>query len=110
MNRKFRTIAVIPVAAFAVLGPFSASYASDDVSTDRGLLAFVLRNDTVLARVSENCQDVSVARAALNGRMGFTIQAECAIKDGREENADCSAYRINATATIDRPAQATCAT
>lgn len=107
MNRKFRAMAMIPVAALAALGPFSASFASDDVSTDRGLLAFVLRNDTVLARVAENCQDVSVTRAAFNGRMGFTIKAECAIKDGREENADCSAYRIDASGTIDSPAQAT---
>lgn len=90
----------------AALWPYSASIAADDLSTRQGLLAFVLRDDPTLARVVDTCRNISVARSGRKLAQ-FEIKAECSIKDHREEDMDCPAYRIDASGTIDTPTQAT---
>lgn len=106
MKRRLCAVSVVPVILLAALWPF-ASIAADDLSTDKGLLAFVQSHDTAWTRVLGTCRDASVVRLSRQGRMDFTIRAECAIKDNREENMDCPAYRIDASGTVDSPSQAT---
>ncbi|MFC4763615.1 hypothetical protein [Dyella koreensis] len=107
MKGRVRTASIVPVFLLAALWPFSASFASEDLRTDDGLLAFVLHNDMVLARALETCRNVSVVRSSDKGHVDFNLRAECAIKDNREENADCPAYNVDASGTLDTPTQAT---
>lgn len=107
MKGRLCTASVVPVILLASLWPFSASIASEDLGTDHGLLAFVLHNDTVLARVLETCRGVSVVRPGGQGHVDFNVRAECAIKDNREGNVDCPAYKVDASGTVDSPTQAT---
>ncbi|SFS16875.1 hypothetical protein SAMN05216570_3404 [Dyella sp. OK004] len=107
MKGRLCTASVVPVFLLAALWPFSASIASEDLGTDHGLLAFVLHNDTVLVRVLGTCRDVSIVRSGGKGRVDFNVTAECTIKDNREENMDCPAYKVDASGTVDSPTQAT---
>jgi len=107
MKRGVCALSIIPAFAFAALWPCSASAAGDDLNTDPGLLAFVLRSDLVLLRVAGECRNVSITRSGQPGHVDFGIKAECAIKDNREENADCPAYKVDAFGTLDSPTQAT---
>lgn len=107
MKGRLGKASVVPVLLLTALWPFSASFASEDLRTDDGLLAFVLHNDMVLARTLESCRNVSVIRSGDKGHVDFNLRAECSIKDNREENADCPAYKVDASGTVDTPTQAT---
>ncbi|MCC4596857.1 hypothetical protein NRY95_13615 [Xanthomonas campestris pv. phormiicola] len=65
-------------------------------------LAYVLKNDIVLARTFGECPKLTFTRSA-KGTRTFVIEGSCDIKDNPEEDADCPAYRVHATGTIDTP-------
>lgn len=87
---------------FAVQG---ASQATQPASgNDAGqALAYVLKNDTVLSRTFGECPNLKFTRSAAKGTHAFLIEGSCDIKNNPEEDADCPAYQVHATGTIDTP-------
>lgn len=106
MKKRLRAASAVAATLVAALWPYSASIAADDLSAKEGLVAFVLREDPALARVVDTCRNLSVVRSG-HKLAQFEIKAECTIKDNREEDMDCPAYRIDASGTIDTPSHAT---
>jgi hypothetical protein len=66
-------------------------------------LTYVLKNDIVLARTFGECPNLTFTRSAAKGAHTFLIEGSCDIKDNPEEDADCPAYHVHASGTIDTP-------
>jgi hypothetical protein len=66
-------------------------------------LAYVLKNDSVLSRTFGACPDLTFKRTQAKASKAFLIEGTCNVKDNPEEDADCPAYQVRATGTIDTP-------
>lgn len=93
---------VASLLVFAVQGSSQAMQPApgDDAAQ---ALAYVLKNDTVLSRTFGECPNLKFTRSAAKGTRTFLIEGSCDIRDNPEEDADCPAYQVHATGTIDTP-------
>ncbi|OAX55725.1 hypothetical protein [Xanthomonas graminis] len=87
---------------FAVQGSLQAMQAAPGNEAGQAL-AYVLKNDAVLSRTFGECPNLKFTRGAAKGTHAFLIEGSCDIKDNPEEDADCPAYHVHATGTIDTP-------
>lgn len=92
--------------ALAVQGSLQAMQAAPRNEADQAL-AHVLQNDIVLSRTFGECPKLTFTRTEAKGTHTFLIEGTCDIKDNPEEDADCPAYRVHATGTIDTPTHST---
>ncbi|WIH03697.1 hypothetical protein KHF85_12450 [Xanthomonas translucens pv. graminis] len=88
--------------AFAVQGSLQAMQPAPENEAEQAL-AHVLKNDIVLSRTFGACPHLTFTRSAAKGTHTFMIEGSCDIKDNPEEDADCPAYHVHATGTIDTP-------
>lgn len=93
------------MASLLVFAVHGASQATQPASgNDAGqALAYVLKNDIVLSRTFGECPNLKFTRSAAKGTHAFLIEGSCDIKNNPEEDADCPAYQVHATGTIDTP-------
>ncbi|CTP83556.1 hypothetical protein XTPLMG728_0247 [Xanthomonas translucens pv. poae] len=89
--------------AFAVQGLLLAMQPAPEKEMQQAL-AYVLKNDIVLSRTFGECPNLRFTRSAAKRTPTFLIEGSCAIKHNPEEDADCPAYHVHATGTIDTPA------
>lgn len=87
---------------FAVQGSLQAMQASSQAGGEQAI-AYVLKNDIALSRMFGDCPALKFARTSAEGAKTFLIEGNCDIKDNPEEDADCPAYHVHATGTIDTP-------
>lgn len=66
-------------------------------------LAYVLKNDIVFSKTFRECPELKFTRTGAKGTPTFLIEGTCDIKGNPEEDADCPAYQVHATGTIDTP-------
>ncbi|MET0548197.1 MAG: hypothetical protein ABW002_02840 [Xanthomonas sp.] len=66
-------------------------------------IAYVLKNDIALSRLFGDCPALKFAHTGAEASNAFLIEGNCDIKNNPEEDADCPAYRVHATGTIDTP-------
>ncbi|WP_369975753.1 hypothetical protein [Xanthomonas bundabergensis] len=88
--------------AIAVQGSLQAMQAAPGNEAEQAL-AHVLKNDIVLSRTFGECPRLKFTRSETKGARTFLIEGSCDIKDNPEEDADCPAYQVHATGTIDTP-------
>ena len=88
--------------AIAMQGALQAMQAPPGNEAEQAL-AHVLKNDSVLSRTFGECPKLKFTRTEAKGTHTFLIEGSCDIKDNPEADADCTAYHVHATGTIDTP-------
>ncbi len=88
--------------AMAAQGSLQAKQAPSHADTEQAI-AYVLKHDAVLSRLFGDCPALKFARTGAEGSRSFLMEGNCDIKNNPEEDADCPAYHVRATGTIDTP-------
>ncbi|KAB7766372.1 hypothetical protein [Xanthomonas maliensis] len=95
-------VAAFIAIAIAMQGSLQATQAAPQDESAQAL-AYLFKNDAVLSRTFGQCPGLSFKRTQTSASTTFLIDGSCDIKNSPEENADCPAYRIHATGTVDTP-------
>lgn len=66
-------------------------------------IAYVLKNDIALSRLFGDCPALKFTRTGAEAGKAFLIEGNCDIKNNPEEDADCPAYHVHASGTMDTP-------